>query len=188
MKEGLYFLGKCNNLDCRFYRRATLMYIGLEGRYDIYKEMKLCKCGGCKNDLSTIQNIILVNCSWRYRGRTQNGAKMTVHKYYHVKDVEAINIIKDHDWSYLVIYVKPLPILEAKHECVQVESLPSSRKECGDFYSEVNIGSQSQKEMLLTVLLTRIDMKRKMLRELERETRENNAELIAPVTRIKMES
>jgi hypothetical protein len=42
--------------------------------------------------------------------------------------------------------------------------------------------------MLLTVLLTRIDMKRKMLRELERESRENNAEDIAPVNRIKMES
>jgi hypothetical protein len=188
MKEGLYFLGKCINIDCRFFRRATLMYIGLEGRYDIYKEMKLCKCGGCRKDLSTIQNIVLAHCSWRYRGRTQNGAKLTVHKHYNVRDVEAINIIKDHDWSYLVIYVKPLPILETKHEYVQVDSLPSSRRDCEDLYSEVNIGSQSQKEMLLTVLLTRIDMKRKMLRELERESRENNAEDIAPVNRIKMES
>lgn len=188
MKEGLYFLGKCTNIDCRFYRRATLMYIGLEGRFDVSKEMKLCKCGGCKNDLSTIQNIILVNCCWRYRGRTQDGVKLHILKHYHVRDIEAINIAKIHNWDYLVIYVKPSPQLQPKDEFVQVDSYLTSNREMQDFYSEVHIGSEAQKEMILTVLLNRIEEKRRILKELESETRENYRDLGATGKKIKMES
>lgn len=174
MKEGLYFLGKCTKIDCRLYRRATLMYIGVEGRFDVYKEKKLCKCGGCKNELSTIQNIILVRCCWRYRGRTQDGAKLNILKHFQVKDIETINIAKKLDWDYLVIYVKPLPQLKTKDEIIQTECCNSIQAEKNDFYSELQIGSESQKERILDVLLNLIEEKKRILSELERETRENN--------------
>ena len=73
--SGLYFIGRCSNPNCAFFRRATTLYIGKGQTFDFIKERRKCMCGSCYSPLTEVISVLFFSCRWSYSGRLISGER-----------------------------------------------------------------------------------------------------------------
>lgn len=124
---GLYFIGKCTQKDCTYFLRQVPLYLGSQGTFDIARMKSISKCGGCDNQISKIINILFVNCIWTYKGKKQDGVKISSSEETTVNKLEYFPFSKGTVWDWLVIKVRPIHKLsgqrETKNQDVQTENI-----------------------------------------------------------------
>ena len=103
---GAYLIASCKTQDCPFQITQIYFFLGL-GKFDIAYVQKNAMCGGCRQLVSSVSNIVFYNCLWQYKGLTIDGETLESNPQRAGSDFKNFPLT-DTTWKWLTVQALPL--------------------------------------------------------------------------------